>query len=373
MNQITLKATNPLSKISFDQAISIYPLIDVVKGLAINELNKKIHYLIPETSNLIIQGLDFTAKRNSIIFEVSKNGQDMLDSGRGVLSFDSSGKLLPYIRDAESGKIVEQFRGSKVSLTSQLASLSAIVVSVAHIVSGADISKKIDRIQEGISFLIATRKIDQMADLRSSYENIRELFSAEKNQEVERDLKKEIRHLSKLRYTWIGEIEYHLNQLSYTDSYESKNWLTKLFTRKKSIDSKISNKLTPFTAELQLIDFTIVLEILIYQYCGLSNHLTEVRMKDEVANIKKVREVLSDKSNLLTEDDVNVNFILDGFDSLIKKCECFVGDFKPDIELNIQEIKSLVEANNITRNDYCPCNSYKKYKRCCKELVEKYK
>lgn len=365
MNEFKVKKISPLAELPFDQAISVNPLVMTLKDMAIKELNRKIHESVPEATNLIIQGLDFTIKRNAIVFEISKNGQSMLDSGKAVLSFDKSGKLLPHIRSSETGKIIEHFREAKFPLASKLASLSTIIVSAAHIVSGADISRKLNRIQEGVSFLVATRKIDQMADLRSIYENIRELFSLEKSQEVDRYLKKEVRYLSKLRYTWIGEVEYHLNQLSYADSYESQNWLKKLFSRKKTVDDKISNKLTPFTAELQLIDFTIVLELLIYEYCGLSNHLTEVRMKDEVANIEKIRDLLIDKSALLTEDNVAVDLVIQGFNDLIQKCECFVGDFQPDFDINTNDIKRLVKEKKISRNDVCPCGSLAKYKNCC--------
>lgn len=365
MNEISSNHINPLVDLPFDQAISVNPLVIALKDMAISELNRKIHGSVPDSANLMIQALDFTTKRNAIIFKISKDGQAMLDSGQAILSFDKSGKLLPFIRNAKTGEVIEQFKGAKFPLASKLASLTSIIVSAAHIVAGADISRKLDRIQEGISFLVAVRKIDQIADLRSIYEKIRELFSLERSQEVERDLKKEVRYLSKLRYTWIGEIEYHLNQLSYIDSYESKNWLKKLFSRKKTIDNKISSKLTPFTAELQLIDFTIVLELLIYEYCGLANHLAEVRMKDEVANINKIRNLLIEKSELLTEDNILVDLLIQGFDDLITKCECFVSDFKPEIKIDIDDIRQMAKENDIGRNYPCPCGSGLKYKKCC--------
>jgi hypothetical protein len=244
MNELTL-CNKPLAELSFEQAISVNPLVVELKNLAVEELNRKIHSAVPEAANILIQVVDFNAKRNAIVFEISKGGKSMLESGQAVFSFDKSGKLLPHIRSSETGRILEQFRGAKFPMASKLASLSTMIIGAAHIVSGADISRKLDRIQEGVSFLVAARKIDQMADLRSVYENIRELFTLEKTPEVERDLKKEIRYLSRLRYTWIGEVEYHLNQLSYEESYESKNWLKKLFSRKKTADGKISQKNNP--------------------------------------------------------------------------------------------------------------------------------
>lgn len=366
MNEATVKKI-PLAELSFEEAISVNPLVIELKDIAVEGLNRKIHEAIPEATNIIIQGIDFTIKRNAIVFEISKNGKSMLDSGKAMFSFDKSGKLLPHIKSSETGKILEQFRGAKFPLVSKLASLSTVIISAAHMVSGADISRKLDRIQEGVSFLVAARKIDQMADLRSVYENIRELFTLERSAEVERDLKKEVRHLSKLRYTWIGEIEYHLNQLSYEDSYESKSWLKKLFSKKKTVDDKISHKLTPFTAELQLIDFTVVMELLIYEYCGMSNHLSEVRMADEVASIEKIKSLLLEKSTLLTSDDLNVKAVIAGFDDLINKCECFVADFKPEVKINPIEIQILAKEKNIGRNSMCLCGSLIKYKNCCLE------
>jgi len=364
MNELTLY-NKPLAEVSFEQAILVNPLVVELKKLAVEELNRKIHDAFPDAANILIQAVDFNAKRNAIVFEISKNGKSMLDSGQAVFSFDKSRKMLPHIRSSETGRILEQFRGGKVSLASKLASLSTMIIGAAHIVSGADISRKLDRIQEGISFLVAARKIDQMADLRSVYENIREQFTLEKSPEVERDLKKEIKYLSRLRYTWIGEVEYHLNQLSYEDSYDSRSWLKKLFSRKETVDGKISQKITPFTAELQLIDFTVIMELLIYEYCGISNHLSEVRMVDEVASIEKIKGLLLEKSSLLTADNLNVNTVISGFDDLINKCECFVADFKPETEINPVEIRRLAKEQNLGRNDLCLCGSLIKYKKCC--------
>lgn len=128
---------------------------------------------------------------------------------------------------------------------------------------------------------------------------------------------------------------------------------------------KTNKSIWMITLELQLIDFTIVLELFIYEYCGLSNHLTEVRMKDEVANIEKIRDLLINKSELLTEVNIAVDFVIQGFNDLIKKCECFVGDFQPEIDINTDHIKRWAKENNIGRNEVCPCGSGVKYKKCC--------
>ena len=363
MNEI-VHLKKPLAELSFDQAITVSPLLIELKNMAVEELNRKIQFTIPEAANLIIQALDFSYKRGTFAFELSKNGQLLVKLGEAT-PYAESGKLLPHIRSPETGKIIEQFKGADFQLASKLASVSSMIVGAAHIISGADISRKLDRIQEGVSFLVAARKIDQLADLRSIYEYIRELLSLEKTSETEQDLKKEVRHLSKLRYTWINEIEFHLHQISCKDSYESKSWLKKLFSREKKANQEIANKLTPFSIELQLIDFTLAMELLIYEYCGISNYLSEVRMADEVTKIQKIKRLFNEKSSLLTKEDIDVNSVIADFDDLIGKWECFVSGFNPEIAKNVSQIQRLVKENNMGRNDNSVRESIEEYKNWC--------
>ena len=366
MPQDLVPTTNALADIPFQKALTVAPVLEDVRKLSLRRLNDAISSSLPEGANVVIQSIDFAFKRNSILVEATANGQAMLDSGKAVLSIDRTGRLLPTIRDAKTGRIIEHLRGTNFPLATKLASLSAVVIGAAHIISGADISKKLDRIGENVSFLVAARKIDQMAKLRSIYEEVRELFSQEDSDRVRWRIKEKTTELAELRYTWLGEVEYHLNQLSYEDSYDSKSWLRKLFTKKKAVDARIENKLTPLAVELQLVDFTLAMELLAYQRCEGNNHyLSQVRLPDEIGSLNRVRDLVKEKSSLLKAESVNVNDLLCSFDDLIRKNECFVSAYSPEQEVDVEQIREIARQYHVGRNDLCPCGSFVKYKKCC--------
>jgi hypothetical protein len=356
-----------LADLAFDKAISVSPVLEKLREFALFRLNQSIARSLPDGASVVVHSLDFAFKRKRILVELSKNGQALLDSGKAVLSIDEWGRILPNLRDAKTGQIIEQFRGANFPIASKLASLSAVIVGAAHIISGADISKKLDRLQDNASFLVATRKIDQIAKLRSIYEELRESLQHDLSDHLNSRIKSIIRELSCLRYTWLGEIEYHLNQLNFEDSYDSRVWLKKLFTSQQSVDTKIENKIVPLSVELQLVDFTLSLELLAYQYCDGSNHfLSTVRMPDEIKLLQRVRNLIAEKSKLLKKSEsIQVFHVIRSFDDVIRKNECFVSGYTEKPEIDVTEAKSIAYTHKVGRNDLCPCGSFLKFKQCC--------
>lgn len=355
-----------LTNVPFEKALTVEPLLENLKDIVLMDINLSLASVFPDGANLVIQSIEFAAKSQRILFEATKHGQALLDSGKAVLSVDKSGNFLPFIRDAKTGEIIEQLHGVSCSWVSKLVSFSAIIISAAHLISGADNARKLKRISDHTTLLVAVRMIDQMAELRSIYEDVRELFQENFCNEVRRRMKDRASDFIKLRHTWRGEIIYHLNQLDYEDSYDSKGWIRKRFTSQNSVDAKIEERITPLSAQLQLIEFTITMELLICQYCdGNDNWLSRRRLKEEVESIAEVKSLVVEKSRLIKKESIRVDWFINSFDDLIRKSQCFTAECAPADLVDVNAIRKEARDKNIGRNDLCPCGSYIKFKHCC--------
>jgi hypothetical protein len=68
--------------------------------------------------------------------------------------------------DARSGRVIEQLKEMPVStVTARLATLSAAIVGAAHFIAGADLAKRLSRVESKLDLLLASRRIDQLARL----------------------------------------------------------------------------------------------------------------------------------------------------------------------------------------------------------------
>jgi hypothetical protein len=88
----------------------------------------------------------------------------------------------------------------------RLAQSWALVVSVAHLISGLDVVKRLKDIDRKLSLLVAGRRIDQDAALNRIYTEARGILNQKIDLSVVRELKKYRYDLYQLRQVWRGEI-----------------------------------------------------------------------------------------------------------------------------------------------------------------------
>ena len=83
----------------------------------------------------------------TLVYKFSREATTLFETGQASIPLHSeSRRLLPWMHD-KSGRIIEQAKGAS-TVTLRLAQSWALVVSVAHLVSGLDVveaAKDIDR------------------------------------------------------------------------------------------------------------------------------------------------------------------------------------------------------------------------------------
>lgn len=278
-----------LTQISLEQCLEVTPLIEIYQSRAqeqyLSELSK---YVAPSVS-VALQGASLCVQQGTMVVEFSKAGQRLLQAKELRIPL-SGGKQLPKLINA-SGKYVENAKGiSRVAKAgTKLANVAAIVVSAAHMISGADISARLKEVDRKLDFLIAARSLEQTARLESVFLQAREimhLYDGEKRSEKLHDLN---RLLFEGRSTWRREVQYHLanNQVSE----KSASWLTGWF-KNRSIDTeneKTAKAIARCETEIQMIHCSLSLQLAITCAANTQELFVKHSLPDELKQLDQMR------------------------------------------------------------------------------------
>lgn len=159
---------------------------------------------LAQSGNILIQSV--ALNQNMLTVTFSPEGTRLL--GLGQLSVMGNGSR-PILVDA-AGRTVEIARLTP-NVLQRLAAISGVVVSVAHVISAADLAHRIKLMETKLDLLIAYRRIDQEAKLERVFYAARELcagpISPDERQRLWQ-LRQELRELRiVLRKEWQRELE----------------------------------------------------------------------------------------------------------------------------------------------------------------------
>lgn len=159
---------------------------------------------LAQSGNILIQSV--ALNQNVLTVTFSPEGTRLL--GLGQLSVMGNGSR-PILVDA-AGRTVEIARLTP-NVIQRLAAISGVVVSVAHVISAADLAHRMKLMETKLDLLIAYRRIDQEAKLERVFYAARELcagpISSDERQRLWQ-LRQELRELRiVLRKEWQRELE----------------------------------------------------------------------------------------------------------------------------------------------------------------------
>jgi hypothetical protein len=199
---------SPITRISFQEAIASEQLGSEIEKYCNESLSRA---LTGDGLNVVVQGVLLSRNELTLVYKFSREATTLFESGQASIPLHSeSGRLLPWMYD-RSGRIIEQAKGvSTIAL--RLAQSWALVVSVAHLISGVEAVKRLTDVDRKLSQLIAGRRIDQDAALNRIYTEVRGILSQEIDHAVVRELKKYRYDLYQLRQVWCGEISELVRQ-----------------------------------------------------------------------------------------------------------------------------------------------------------------
>ena len=157
-----------------------------------------------QSGNILVQSVALA--QNALTVTFSPEGTWLL--GLGQLSLMGNGSR-PILVDA-AGRIVEHARLTS-NVIQTVAAISSAVVSVAHVISAADLAHRMKQMEPKLDLLIAYRRIDQEAKLERVFYAARELcagpISPDERQRLWQ-LRQELRELRiVLRKEWQRELE----------------------------------------------------------------------------------------------------------------------------------------------------------------------
>jgi hypothetical protein len=229
-----------------------------------------------------------------IAYEFSRTGTTLPETGAAVIALhQESGKFLPMLRDANSGRLTEFAKGDPL----RPANAAALIKGLAHVVSGMDVLRHLKEVDRRLSVLAEGRKVDQLAEMETIYNRLCEIFSRENWMDRRSDLIASRDQLFKLRATWRRELDQILDSAPETPDTQAAESLAKLesfvflpsFWIGKGIEmhreceeEKLFGHLAATADLMQRIRLAMLLDISVSQALGEAETLAGVAMRNEL-------------------------------------------------------------------------------------------
>jgi hypothetical protein len=272
----------PFSDMSFDDFLQQPASFPTFQDTLEDNLNWRLWSLgIGDGTTILIQAVNIDVASRPHIVTFSPEGQRLLKLGQ--LRIMGNGRL-PALVDS-TGKIVEMGQISK-DLRLVATSLVTLVVSVAHFISTGDLVKRIKNIDKKIDWLVAMRRIDQLAKYERIFVAARELCMRPIGEREQMELRRMRYELHELRAILRREWETAINQLEVKPS-----WFDMLRSNKQQRLEQELHKMLPYPV---LIDLGWRLELVLAMASK-----TEVEFAasliDELKQVAKVLHLIEEK------------------------------------------------------------------------------
>lgn len=249
--------------LSFEDSLDAEKYAIASRGAAMRGLSGAFAGRLGDGVEVAVNSLNLGKSAVTMTVSVSKEGSKLLEEGVATVSRHQSGRLLPQIRDAKTGKVLETMKeagGAKA--LARTAAVSAAIVGAAHIISGADIAKRLKEVDAKINLLLAYRRIDQMATLERIYTSARELLAGAATSEQARwELWRLRGELRELRTRWRRELKHNLELV---DDPQKAAWYQKMFRVIDAVDriphKEAHTKITEGQIHIAMIEYSLRLD-----------------------------------------------------------------------------------------------------------------
>jgi hypothetical protein len=329
--QLDASFESPIRRLTFEESLVPDLFDSAARQSALSRLTEVVQANAADGISVTVNSVRFVGSRVEMLVKASTHGDAMMREGTAIISrTEITGLGLPIIRDVKTGKVLEVMKEARVTSTvSRVANLATVAISAAHIISGADISKRLKLLDGKMDFLLATRRTDQISRLERIYGSAKELANAgyglPRRQEFWR-LRNELREL---RIAWRREVEYRLTQI---ENPEEAGWFRRTFTKTQTFDRGVHRQVTEGQMQLRLIEYSVLLDqALAYESDSMS--LFEQTLSEELPRIKGVATLLEEKGAYISGLDPalsvdplvrDINAMIDGYSKLLPVVEKLV-------------------------------------------------
>ncbi len=331
-----------ITHLRFEESLDVQKFTETSRELALIDIARRLKFCAADGVNFTVHSVRLLKSSAEMTVTASKGAQVMLRKGTATIARHGSGNGLPMIRDVKSGRWMEAMKEAKgAKAAARLASIGAVVVSAAHIISGADIAKRLKEVDAKINLLLAYRRIDQMAVLERIYTSARELCLGVSTEESKTELWRLRGELRELRIQWRRELHH---QLGLIDDPNSAAWYQKMFNWIEPVDraphTAVHGKITEGQLHISLIEYSLRLDHTLAVASGTLPAF-ESTLAGELAELGAVAELLESKAALISKKypDLSVESTRRGLTEIIAQ----YGNLLP-AELNQASMSLLLDG-----------------------------
>lgn len=291
-----------LMNVSFVEAMQAGPLLGEVSK---QEHANLLTTLASHSGDLMataLNGASVVMENGSYAVRFTEAGAKLLNAQELKFLTDTAGKRLPTLVQA-SGQITENARiiGPLAKGTRIAANLSIAVVTAAHIISGADVCKKLNKLGEKVDFLVAAHRIDQLARIEAVYRQAKEILHLPQTDQTRMELHRLGRDLYEVRSAWRQEILFNLNTTQKTEESQNKLVAWCQSWSRKGKDGKVSYAVSRAESEIQLINSSFAIHLALAQSAGTLDTFMQVSLRDELEELDRVAQLMNERISWIDE------------------------------------------------------------------------
>ena len=286
---------------TFEEALRVEPLL---RGVGEAHINQHSEFLRQNGGDLLdggLQGAKCLVEKGTYLVKFAPDMAKKLGTKElHLVSNKTSGKLMPILAGSKNKFAANaQMAGKLTKGTKLAASTVTAIVSAAHIISGADVCRKLETVSEKTEFLVAVHRINQLAQVEGIYRQAKELAYLGLNDINRREIHRLGRELFEVRSAWRRELLYHLGKLKKKG--ESKNFLLRFFQGKAvdKHDKKTAASIASGIVEIQLINASMAIHLALAQAAQTTDAFLGVTLRDELEDLSRLSARLHESRNLI--------------------------------------------------------------------------
>lgn len=312
-----VRLDTPVTRLTFQESLDPERFAEASSALATAGLNDVLAGCAADGVVVTVQSIRLVQQGAEMIVSASASGRRLFTEGRALIPFHrATGARLPLLTDARTGKIIEQLKEMPIStVTSKLASISSLAIGAAHMVAGADLAKRLSRLDSKLDFLLATHRIDQMARLERIYIAAQELSLRELDRDRRLEMWRLRGDLRELRFAWRQELRL---KLEHVEDPASAPLLQRLFSTQRSVDQRVREGITEGETEVALIEYSMRLE---YVLAVGSDTVEEFQLsqRSEMQQLAQLVDQLKEKAHYISGEhpDLSVDPMVQALSSVV--------------------------------------------------------
>lgn len=283
-----------MTRLSFRDSIDHEKFATVVLKSGEHLIESRLN-LLTDGGNVALNSVQ-ALRHGELVLRFSTKGQALINAGQLSIARDAAGRLLPQLKDA-TGQVREIGRVGGVAKVGKVANVAAAVVGAAHLIAGADISKRLKSMDTKIDALLAGRRIDQFARLERVFTSAKELLALSETRNVSSELWRLRGDLRELRSIWRHECE---NMVAQIDG--NRGW----FERQATADQRVLTSLSDAEQHTYWIEYALRLDRILASASG-TWEAYEAGLADEMKNLDDLRTKFEEKQASIQDDKLKAS------------------------------------------------------------------